>query len=431
MLAKSDNNSFQLFLILSLGQFISQIGSGLSAFGLSVFLFQKTASTNSVAMLILAAFLPNFLLAPIAGILADRYDRRLLMIIADSLSISGLLYILFMLKTAQFSVFKICLAIAVSSTFASLLEPAYKATISDLLTKEEYTKASGIVQLAGAARFLISPLIAGFLLNIWDINVFIFIDISTFIVTVISTFFVKQNIKTSKNIDNDFSLLRDFKLGLREFSRNRAVVTLVLLITILTFFVGFIQVLFNPLLLSFNDAAVAGVIQSIAAMGMLISAIIIGVKEMKRNKFNTLVIALIICSLSFAAIGLRENNIMICLLGFIFFSTIPIINAILDYLIRSNIANNIQGRVWGLIGLISQLGYILAYLSAGYFADGLFQKISNSYSDSKLLTILLGNGNARHIGLLIISSGLLFFVFNIFFACNQEIQSLAEHEKSF
>ncbi len=426
MLESKPENKFKLFLLLSLGQFISQIGSGLSAFGLGVFLFQKTASANAVSMLILAAFLPNFILAPIAGILADRYDRRVLMIISDTLSISGLLYILIMLRNNDFSVFKICMAVGISSIFASLLEPSYKATISDLLSKEDYTKASGIVQLASASRFLISPLIAGFLLSFWDISALLMIDISTFIVTVLSTFLVKKKIRKKKTLEDDFSLLKDFQLGLIEFKRSGAIITLVVLITIITFFIGIIQVLFNPLLLSFNTAAISGTVQSITAIGMLFSAIIIGIVEIKQNKFKILVMGLIICSISFAGMGLRENIYLITTLGFVFFSTIPLINAILDYLIRSNIDNKVQGRVWGLIGFISQLGYILAYLSAGYLADGFFKKLSTSLSNHQMFTMLMGTGIARHIGLLIMIAGLGLLLFTIFFAFNKKVQSLEE-----
>ena len=112
-----------------------------------------------------------------SGELADRYDRRLLMVLGDSLSAVGLVFILICMLRGEAQLWQICVGVTISSVFSSLLEPAYKATVTDLLTEEQYTKASGLVQVAGSAKYLISPLIAGFLLTVSDIKLLLVIDI--------------------------------------------------------------------------------------------------------------------------------------------------------------------------------------------------------------------------------------------------------------
>lgn len=94
---KNRKNSFHKFLIIWFGELISSIGSGLSSFGLGVYVFTQTGLASATAIVTLCGFLPSLLLNPITGVLADRYDRRLLMIIGDSLSATGLIYILFCL----------------------------------------------------------------------------------------------------------------------------------------------------------------------------------------------------------------------------------------------------------------------------------------------------------------------------------------------
>ena len=170
-------NQFRKFLLLWSGDFISAIGSGLTSFGLGVYIFQQTGQVSYMALVTLLAFLPSLLLSVPAGVLADRYDRRLLMVIGDSFSAIGLLYILVCLTRGQAQVWQICAGVAVSSVFTSLLEPSYKATITDLLTPEQYSKASGLVQVAGSAKYLISPILAGFLLTISDIRLLLVLDI--------------------------------------------------------------------------------------------------------------------------------------------------------------------------------------------------------------------------------------------------------------
>ena len=69
--------------------------------------------------------------------------------------------------------------------------------------------------------------------------------------------------------------------------------------------------------------------------------------------------------------GLRENLILICASGFGFFTMLPFANNCLDYLVRTNIAERLQGRAWGLIGFLSQIGYAVAYSLSGLLADGM------------------------------------------------------------
>ena len=145
------SDAFSRFLLLWFGDLISAIGSGLTSFGLGVYIFQQTGKASLMALVTLLAFLPSLLLSVPAGVLADRYDRRLLMILGDALSALGLLFILLCLLQGDAQVWQIGIGVTISSIFISLLEPAYKATITDLLTPEQYSRASGMVQLAGSA----------------------------------------------------------------------------------------------------------------------------------------------------------------------------------------------------------------------------------------------------------------------------------------
>lgn len=82
------------FLLIWSGELISSIGIGMTAFALSVYVYQTTGSAAYVSLITLLAYLPTMLLSPLGGVLADRYDRRLLMIIGDLFSGLGLAYVL-------------------------------------------------------------------------------------------------------------------------------------------------------------------------------------------------------------------------------------------------------------------------------------------------------------------------------------------------
>ena len=367
-------SNFSKFMLLWSGEFISAIGSGLTSFGLSVYVFRQTGSAASMGLVTLLAFLPTLLFSVPAGVLADKYDRRLLMMIGDGFSALGIVYILTCMLQGEAKLYQICVGVFVSAVFSSLLEPSYRATVTDLLTKEEYSKASGLVSIAGSARYLISPVLAGILLSVSDIKLLFVIDISTFILTVISTAVVRKGIAT-KETENQSGFFQSLTEGWRAIADRRGVLLLILVSSVMTCFMGAIQILSEPLILDFADSTTLGIAQTVCASGMLVSGLFLGMRGIKKGYVKVLAISLFLTGITMIGFGIRENIYIICLFGFLFFATLPFANNCLDYLVRTNIPDELQGRAWGVIGFLSQIGYVVAYGLAGVAADGIASKL--------------------------------------------------------
>lgn len=360
--------NFRKFLLLWMGQLISAIGGGLTSFGLGVYVFEKTGSAAGMALVTLLGFLPTLMLSVPAGVLADRYDRRLLMMLGDGLSGMGVLFILICMMRGAASLLQICIGVFISAVFSSLLDPAYKATVSDLLTADEYSKASGLVSLAGSARYLISPVIAGILLSVSDIKLLLVIDICTFILTVISTFVVKRGIKAKKNMEQ-LSFQESLKDGWNAIRKRRGVFLLVIVSSLLTLFIGVFQILAEPLILSIADARTLGIAETICASGMLVSSLYLGIRGIKAGYVKILSLSLALAGVCILGFGVFESIVLITLSGFGFFMMLPFANNCLDFLVRTNTPVQLQGRVWGIVGFLSQIGYVIAYGCSGILAD--------------------------------------------------------------
>jgi len=405
--------SFRKFLLLWSGQLISTIGNGLTAFGLGIYVFQQTGKASAMALVTLLAFMPSLLLSAFAGVLADRYDRRLLMILGDSLSAIGLVFILICMLGGEAQLWQICVGVTISSIFSSLLDPAYKATVTDLLTEEQYTKASGLVQVAGSAKFLISPILAGYLLTVSDIKLVLIIDICTFFVTVVTTLAVRSGL-ASKTYEQTKSFIHEFKDGWNAVSKNRGVLVLVIMTSVLTFYLGVIETLSIPMLLTFTDSSVVGTVETIVASGMLVSSVMIGFLPIKKGYVKILSVSLFFVGLFMAGFGFRENIVFICISGFLFFAMLPFANTSLDVLVRTNIDNAVQGRAWALIGILSQLGFVAAYALSGVMADYVFTPLlvdGGALADS--VGQIIGTGDGRGSGFLIIIAGMLLCVTSV------------------
>lgn len=404
-------SNFAKFMLLWGGELISSVGGGLTSFGLGVYIFQQTGSAASMALVTLLGFLPNVFLSMPAGILADKYDRRVLMMLGDGLSAIGVIYILVCMLNGGAELWQICLGTAISSIFSSLLEPSYRATITDLLTKDEYSKASGLVGLAGSARYLISPFLAGLLLSISDINLLLIIDICTFFVTVIATAVVKKGLKTKIEEDHE-SFRQSFKTGWKAIYERKGVFRLVLISALVTLFMGAFQVLAEPLVLSFESSTVLGIAESVCATGMLVTSIYLGARGLKKNFTKILSLSLVFAGVAIIGFGAVENIYIICVFGFLFFAALPFANNCLDYLARTNIPDKLQGRAWGIIGFVSQFGYIVAYAVSGVLADF----VSNMFG------ISVGRGA----GIVVVVSGVIMILIALPIMKNKKIKALED-----
>ena len=367
---------------------MSSIGSGLTSFGLGVYVFRQTGGAADMALVSLLAFLPTLLLSVPAGVLADRYDRRLLMMVGDGCSALGILYIFFCMQTGGASLTQICIGVTVSSVFSSLLEPAYRATMSDILEQADYSRASGLVSLAGSARYLVSPVLAGILLTVSDIRLLLILDMGTFFLTVTCTGVVRHGLesKAAAHKEAFFTLLKE---GWQAVTEKRGVLLLILVSSVMTCFMGgAFQILAEPMILAFSDSATLGICETICASGMLVSSLFLGIRGIRKGYVKTLSLSLAIAGAAMVSFGLRENLILICASGFGFFAMLPFANNSLDYLVRTNIAEELQGRAWGLIGFLSQIGYVVAYSLSGLLADGVGNRLQTGVGRGSAAVIM-------------------------------------------
>lgn len=414
------------FYKLWLGELISSIGSGMTAFALSVYVYKKTGSVSYVSLITLLSFMPSIVLSPIGGLLADRYDRRLLMIIGDLFSGLGLVYILWSIQAGEKSIVPIFVGITFSSIFTSLLEPSYRATLTDILEEENYAKASGLIQVAGSAKYLISPVIAGMILSVADIRVILLLDILTFITTCLMIFLVRKsmNSETQNYKKDSFKGLLE---GLFIIKENRGVYFLVIIMFFVCFFMGFIQILIRPMILALSSVKTAGIMESLCAVGLLIGSLWIGIAGIKKNYSKILAVACFFCGIFMSMTGVNENLNIIGISTFLFFSTLPFMNSCADVLVRVSIPNELQGRVWGLISLITQMGTVVAYIISGIMADYVFEPMFNKNGILvENIGMIIGTGKGRGIGFMLILSGIGMLIMAIVIWKNGEIREVSE-----
>jgi len=398
------------FAIVWFGQVISFIGSGLTSFALGVWVYQMTGSITEFSLISLFFTLPGVVLGPLAGALIDRWDRRWTMILSDAGSSLSTLFILLLLTAGRLELWHIYLAVFMNGVFGSLGLTTFTASTTQLIPKEQFGRASGLLQIVQVGQFLISPFVAGALIGAIGLQGVILIDFATFFFAIFTLLIVRipRPVITAEGQAGKGSLLREATYGWRYIKVRPGLVALIVLFAFANFTTEMSLVLFTPLLLSFTSPAVLGTAMSLGSIGYLAGSIVMSVWGGAKRRINAVIGSMLLLGLFMGLIGLRASIPLVIVCVFMTSFWVPIVASSNQVIWQSKVAPDVQGRVFAIRRTIVLATPLLAYLVAGPLADNVFEPllaVNGPLAGS--VGQIIGVGQGRGIGLLLISMGLL------------------------
>ena len=261
------------FIMVALGQAVSMLGSYGVQFALIWWLAEKTSSPFMLGMSGLVAYLPMTLLSPLAGIMADRYNRKLISIFSDmAMGIIALLYAVFLYfyDLPVWTVLMMLCARGIGSTFQ---QPAIQSIIPQLVPKNQLVKANGWMQLLNSGSFLLGPVIGASLYAIFPMSVVLMSDVVGAILASMALAVVKIP-ELAKTEAEKKHFLVEMKEGLEVFRKDERLFDIVTAEALCMFFYAPISS-FYPLMTSdyFNLSSMYGsAVELCFAMGLIISS---------------------------------------------------------------------------------------------------------------------------------------------------------------
>jgi len=413
--SRSDNTTpgkgMKTFLVIWLGQLVSILGSGLSSFAVGVWIYQKTGQATPLALTILFGSLPRLLMMPLAGSLADRWNRRLVMILADTGAAVSTLIMALLLIFGDLQIWHIYLLVPFSSIFSAFQEPAYMASITMLVPKKDFARANGMLQMGQAISSVVTPFLAGILFVAIGLQGIILIDLATYFVAMIPLLLVR--IPQPEPVDADDgkrkSALKDFGIGWKFIKERTGLLGLLLYYAMVNFLLNFASVLLIPMVLAVHSAAVLGGIQTANGFGLLAGGILMSAWGGPKTRRIPKVIGYIaLAVLGLAITGMGVSPVYPAVGFFIMLFFIPMASGTSMAVWQSKVPPEIQGRVFSVRSVISQSMMPLAFLTAGPLADRIFEPLMQP--DGLLGMTFLGNwlgtGPGRGIGLMFVIAGL-------------------------
>ncbi|MAT97612.1 MAG: MFS transporter [Anaerolineaceae bacterium] len=430
MAAQSSTKSMRTFFIIWIGQLISIIGSGLTGFGLAVWIYQQTGQATPFALTVMFGNIPQVLLSPFAGALVDRWNRRKVMIAADVGSAVVTMAALLLLTMGQLDVWHIYLVAALNSVLAAFQEPAYTASITMLVPKKDLTRANGLMQMGQALQMLIAPLLAGILFVAIGLRGIVLIDFITFFFAVGALLLVHipqpKSASQSQADQPKETLWREAAFGCHYLRARRGLLGLLIYFALVNFFLNFSAVLLGPMILSFGSAAGLGTAQTVGGLGMLVGSIAISAWGGPQRRILAVFGFIVLAAAGLFIAGLKSSVLFIAIGMFVLMFSVPFGSGISQAVFQSKVEPDVQGRVFSIRTMISRSMMPLAFLLAGPLADQVFEPLlrEGGALAASWVGNLVGTGPGRGIGALFLISAVVLWIASAFAFANPHIRNI-------
>ena len=422
--------SMKTFLVIWIGQLISIIGSGLTGFGLSVWIFTQTGKATPFALNAVAYNLPRILLQPVAGSLADRYNRKKIMILADTGAALVTLVVAGLLFTDNLQVWHIYLSSAVSSTFSTFQDPAQRASITMIVPKKDLARAGGLQQVGFAVNSIVVPIIAAFLYAAIGLKGVILIDFLTFFFAIGALLLVhipQPELKTQVGDDGKGTMWKDAVFGWNYIRKRPGLFGLLWYYAAVNFFLSLSGPLWGPLILSFGTEIELGTVQMAAGVGMLLGGLVMGIwGGPKKRKILAIIATIGLSSIGFLIASLRPSVLIIAIGQAVILFFIPVASALSQAVWQVKVPADIQGRVFSIRTMIGQSGWPLANLLAGPLGDDLLEPLMDEGGALSATFIggMIGIGKGRGFALTFLISGVFLLGLSLFVLIYPRIRNL-------
>jgi len=401
------------FIFIWVGQVFSMIGSQMTQFAMGIWAWEKTGQATPLALVGFFSFAPLIIFSPIAGVLVDRWNRKLVMAISDIGAGIVTLAIFILMVTGKLEIWHLYITGAVGGIFGAFQWPAYSAATTLLVPKKHYARTSGMISVAEFGIGIIAPIMAGLLIPIIDVTGIIAIDLITLIIALVFLLIVSIPEPKRKHIEGITGVFfKELIYGFRYIIERRSLLYLQLVFFLGNFFFTIAYTLLTPMILAStqSDATILGTIQSAGAIGGLVGGVILTAWGGPKKKIHGVLIGWILSGfLGLVLMGIGRS-LPFWLIGHFFMMFVsPLINGSNQAIWQTKVVPDVQGRVFSVRRFVAQITAPLSMAVAGPLADQLFEPAMNSGDHwiGRLLGPIFGTGPGTGMSVLIFICGIL------------------------
>ncbi|NMB54976.1 MAG: MFS transporter [Leptolinea sp.] len=368
---------WKTFLRVWSGQIVSLIGTAMSRFALMIWAYQQTHAATTLALLGFFNYGTLVICTSFSGVVVDRLKRKQVMLLADACAALLSAVILLLYSSDQLQIWHLYLLGAASGMFEAFQYPAYQASITLLVPRDDFTRAASLNGLAESSSRVIAPVLAGLLLPLAGIKPILLIDLATFFVAfgtlVFST--IPQPDRAADDLADGKKA--SLKAGW-DFIRERpGLVGLIYVFAFINLFAGLTYYsIISPMILarSGNSTLALSWVEAALGLGGIAGGLLLSIWGGPKQRVKLL---LLVTAVSFitgdGTFAFGRSLPFWIIAGFISNMTVPFITAPNQSIWQSKTPPELQGRVFALRGMLQMITIPVGYLAAGPLADCVFE----------------------------------------------------------
>ncbi|MEM6252532.1 MAG: MFS transporter [Cyanobacteria bacterium P01_D01_bin.156] len=378
------------FLTIWVGQLVSTLGSFMTVFALTLWVWDQTESATALTLVLFFAQLPRIVVTLFAGIITDRFNRQRLMLLGDTSAALATAVVGGLWLTGNLQIWHLCLVMAIHGCFSQLQQLAYSASIALMVPKAQYTRAGSLNAAVGFVAAILSPALAGSLYPQIGLGGIMVIDLLTFTVafgTLLSVKLPQPSKETSQ--EKDFSQqngpdlkfsLKDLTFGFRYIKSSPGLSAMVIAFTLFAIPNDMGRALYNPMILARTggDAQILGAVTTMAGVGGVVGAIAVSIWGGFNRRIHGMLLGFIGTGLSKLVLGLGQAPWIWFPAQFFAHLHTPLVFSSSNAIWYAKVPSAIQGKVLAADTLIGLVVGAIAPLMAGPMADYIFEPAMTS-----------------------------------------------------
>lgn len=364
------------FTIIWLGQLVSTIGSYMSEFALAIWAWQLTQSVTALALIGLFSQLPRIPMTLFAGVIADRFNRKRLMMLGDTIAAVSTLAILLLYLTDNLQIWHIYSISAIKGGFGQLQLLAYETSLTMIVPQQHYTRASSMGSMVHYGSNILAPALAGSLYPVIGLLGILLIDLGTFFCAIASllSVHIPQPPRLTDN-PNPETIWQEIASGYHYVLTRPSLYALLTITSLFWFAHDIGQALYDPMILARTggDAQVLGTVSAAAGVGGVTGALILSIWGGFKRRIHGVMVGFIGAGLSKTVFGFGQTLKIWIPAQFCSSFHFPLLGSSDTAIWLSKVAPAMQGRVFAAKSLVLQVVSAIATLIAGPLADRFFE----------------------------------------------------------
>ena len=394
------------FLILWSSQAVSTLGTAMTNFALIVWVYEQKGTASSITLLSVCSFLPSILFCFIAGTIADRWNKKRIMLLADLFAACGTATVLVLYVFSALQIWHLYVINFLLSFMNAFQNPASYVATSLLVPKEQYIRVSGLQAFSGSVITILAPALGSAVLAFGGLTTVLVIDLVCFAIAFLTLmFFIRIPEVKRKAEETQESFMKSCMAGINFLREHSALLRIILFFAFINFIAKMGGYGMMPALIlskTNGDQISLGSVQAAVGIGVLVGSILVTVLKPMKSKTKVVFFS---CGVSFLLgdVGISLAHSLSLWIAAAFTSNVPMafLNANLTAIMRTNVPIEMQGRVFSARDTIQYSTIPIGLFLGGVLADYVFEPFVDSASPfAQMLSILIGTGKGSGIALM-------------------------------